>query len=287
MPRFDVHPPLPPITMPPARTVNVPGRGEMFLRDTGGDGTPVLLLHGWLASADLNWWRAYDDLADAGYRVLAIDHRGHGRGLRTMEPFRLLDCAADAAGALRELETGPALVVGYSMGGAIASLVAREHPDVVRGLVLSGTKMEFQGRREMRTWRGMIGLRAVLQAAPYEAWRRGLERAGIRSPEIAAWIGSELLRHSPRDVAEAGRELGRFDSRAWIGRLGIPTAVVITTEDREVSPRKQQALAEAAGAAVFEAPVTHMGIVAGARVYNPPLLQALESVATREPAPVA
>src|SRR5205823_10312819 len=109
-------PPEPPIEMPPARTVRVPGRGELFLRDTGGDGPVVMLLHGWIVNADLNWWGAYEDLRAAGYRVLAIDHRGHGRGLRPLEPFRLADCAADAAAALRELDAAPALVVGYSMG---------------------------------------------------------------------------------------------------------------------------------------------------------------------------
>ena len=62
---------------------------KFFLRDTGRDGPVVMLLHGWMASADLNWCGAYGDLFQAGYRVLAIDHRGHGRGLRPLERFRL------------------------------------------------------------------------------------------------------------------------------------------------------------------------------------------------------
>ena len=88
--------PEPPVELPEGRIVHVPGRGEFFLRDTGGHGTPVLLLHGWMFQSDLNWFRTYGPLADAGYRVLAVDHRGHGRGLRTPEPFRLVDCAHDA-----------------------------------------------------------------------------------------------------------------------------------------------------------------------------------------------
>src|ERR1700694_3780182 len=116
MPSPPAWPPEPPTQLPPARTVQVPGRGEMFLRDTGGDGPVVMLLHGWIATADLNWIGAYDDLAAAGYRVLAIDHRGHGRGMRPLVPFRLADCAGDAAGVLRTLELAPATVVGYSMG---------------------------------------------------------------------------------------------------------------------------------------------------------------------------
>ena len=80
MPRWAPEPPVP---LPRGCVFNVPGRGEMFLRDSGGDGPPVLLLHGWMFSADLNWYRTYAPLAEAGYRVLAVDHRGHGRGLRS------------------------------------------------------------------------------------------------------------------------------------------------------------------------------------------------------------
>ena len=75
MPSY-VWPPVPPIEMPPARTLRIPDRGELFMRDTGGEGPAVMLLHGWMADADLNWCGAYADLAAAGYRVLAIDHRG-------------------------------------------------------------------------------------------------------------------------------------------------------------------------------------------------------------------
>ena len=93
-PRLVPEPPIEPL---PGRIVHVPGRGEFFLRDSGGDGPALLLLHGWMVSADLNWITVYDSLRDAGYRVLALDHRGHGRGLRGPAPFRLADCADDAS----------------------------------------------------------------------------------------------------------------------------------------------------------------------------------------------
>src|SRR3954463_11872381 len=126
--------PEPPVEMPPARTVHVPGRGEFSVRDTGGDGPPLLLLHGWTASADLNWYAQYGPLAAAGFRVLALDHRGHGRGMRALRDFRLEDCADDAVGVLRELDIRPAILTGYSMGGPIALLAARRHPEAVSGL---------------------------------------------------------------------------------------------------------------------------------------------------------
>jgi len=264
--------------MPPPRTLLVRGRGELFLRDSGGDGPPVMLLHGWMVSADLNWCGAYGALSQAGYRVLAIDHRGHGRGLRPLVPFRLSDCAADAAAALRTLGLAPALVVGYSMGGAIAQLIARDHPEVASRVVLSGTAQHWQDPETRRVWRAMGLLGLSLSLAPRTFWRLGFRRAGLPHSQRTAWIQSELMRHSARDIAEAGRELGRFDSRPWLGSVRVPMAVVITTRDEAVAVPKQRELAAAAGGPVFEAPITHLEVVNRADVYNPALLQALEAL---------
>jgi 3-oxoadipate enol-lactonase len=268
--------------MPPARTLLVPGRGELFLRDTGGDGPVVMLLHGWMASGDLNWAGAYGPLQDAGYRVLAIDHRGHGRGLRPLVPFRLADCAADAAAALRQLDVAPALVAGYSMGGAIAQLIARDHPDVAAGIVLSGTAQHWQDPETRRVWRAMGLLGFSLSLAPKTFWRWGFRRAAVPQNERTVWIQSEMMRHSARDLAEAGRELGRFDSRPWLASVDVPIAVVITTRDTAVPVYKQRELAEAAGGQVFEAPIEHLEIVAHAGRYNPALLQAMEALRRSE-----
>jgi 3-oxoadipate enol-lactonase len=281
--------PEPPIVMPPARTVHVAGRGEFFLRDTGGDGPVVMLLHGWLVSADLNWCGAYAALALAGYRVLAIDHRGHGRGLRPLVPFRLADCAADAAGALSTLGLDRAILVGYSMGGAIAQLIARDHRDVVAGLVLSGTAQHFQGRRERRSWRAMKSLELALELVPNLAWQFGFNRLGVMGDtgSATAWLRSELLRNNPRDMAEAGRELGRFDSRPWLARLRVPAAVVLTTRDEAVPPSRQRELASALGAKVFEAHTDHLQVTTSWQQYNPVLLEALDFLVRGDAATVA
>ena len=267
--------------MPPARTVLVPGRGEFFLRDTGGEGSPVLLLHGWMASADLNWCGAYGALAAAGYRVLAIDHRGHGRGLRQFVPFRLADCAGDAAAVLRQLGAEPALIVGYSMGGAVAQLVARDHPDVVEGVVLSGTAQHWQDPQSRNACRAMGILGLSLSLMPRTFWRLGFRRAGLPQNQRTLWVQSELMRHSARDVAEAGREIGRFDSRPWLGRVAAPIAVLVTSRDQVVPVRRQRELGAAAGGAVLECPIDHLDLVTRAAEYNPLLLKALEAVRPR------
>jgi 3-oxoadipate enol-lactonase len=268
--------------MPPARTLLVPGRGELFLRDTGGDGPAVMLLHGWIATADLNWCGAYGALVEAGYRVLAIDHRGHGRGLRPLVPFRLADCAADAAAALRQLEVAPALIAGYSMGGAIAQLIGCDHPDVASGIVLSGTAQHWQDPETRRVWRAMGAMGLSLSLAPRAFWRWGFRRAGLPHNPRTLWIQSELMRHLARDIAEAGRELGRFDSRPWLPSVEVPIAVVITTRDEAVPVYKQRELAAAARAQVFSAPITHLEVVSRADAFNPPLLRALGALRSRE-----
>jgi pimeloyl-ACP methyl ester carboxylesterase len=246
-----------------------------------------MLLHGWMASADLNWGVLYSDLVNAGYRVLAIDHRGHGRGLRPLTPFRLADCAADAVGVLRELGTTPALVVGYSMGGAIAQLVGLEHPEVVEGIVLSGTAQHWQDPRTRRAFRGLGLLGLSLKISPQLTWGAGLKPLRRRDRQRSVWLESELLRHSARDIAEAGRELGRFDSRPWLGSVRAPVAVVVTTRDELVPVRKQRELAAAAQAHVFEAPIRHLEVGWRREEYSPQLLQALESVTSREDARAA
>ena len=272
-------PPVPPFEMPPARTVRVPERGEFFLRDSGGDGSAVMLLHGWMATADLNWAGAYAELQRAGYRVLAIDHRGHGRGLRPIDRFRFSDCAADVAAVLRALGLAPAIVAGYSMGGAIAQLVAREHPDVVQGLVLSATAQHWQEPEVKRRFRalGLFGL--TLSVAPRASWHAGLRRVGLKSSPQTVWLQSELMRHSASDIAEAGRELGRFDSRPWAAEITAPVAVALTSRDDLVPPRKQRELAAAYRAQVFEAPVRHIEIGERPEQYNPALLEAIAAVA--------
>ncbi len=119
--------PVPP-ACPPGRVMNLPGRGEVFVRDSGGaPANPVvLLLHGWTASADLNFFPVYACLAES-YRVIALDLRGHGRGMRSIAPFSLEDCADDAAALLEQLGAGRVIVVGYSMGGPVGLLLARRH----------------------------------------------------------------------------------------------------------------------------------------------------------------
>jgi 3-oxoadipate enol-lactonase len=265
--------PEPPFELPEGRVVHVRGRGEFFVRDSGGSGTPVLLLHGWTVSSDLNWYAVYEPLIAAGYRVVAMDHRGHGRGLRSPRPFRLADCADDAAGLIETLELDPVVAVGYSMGGPIAQLLARTHPERVAGIVLCATSTNWGGPWMRVVWSGMTGLRLALGLAPRMTWSVLLGILG--TPAAAnAWLSGELSRGSSVDIAEAGRELGRYDSRSWIADLDVPAAVVVTARDSAVPPYKQRDLARRLGARRIEIPRDHDAAVLHAAEYVEALLNA-------------
>jgi pimeloyl-ACP methyl ester carboxylesterase len=195
-----------------------------------------------------------------------------------MERFRLRDCAADAAAVMRHLGVAPATVVGYSMGGAIAQLVAYEHPDVVSGLVLSGTALHWQDKEVQRRFRALGLFGVSISLAPRVAWQLGFRASGLRRSADTAWLESELMRHSASDITEAGRELGRFDARPWASTVKAPVAVALTTRDELVPPRKQRELVEAYRALVFEAPVRHIELGTSASEYNPALLKAIAAV---------
>src|SRR5918997_1761296 len=124
---------MPPL--PAGRRVELPRRGRTWVYESEwrpGDQT-LLLLHGLAATAALNWFTAFSSLARR-YHVVAIDHRGHGRGIRSSR-FRLEDCADDAAALLDAFDVERVIPVGYSMGGPIAQLVWHRQPDRVEGLV--------------------------------------------------------------------------------------------------------------------------------------------------------
>lgn len=271
-----------PAVVPPGRFVELPGRGTTFIREARGPvGAPTLvLLHGLSATGGLNWLWCFQPLS-ARYRVIAIDHRGHGHGLRTRR-FRLADCADDVA-ALAEVLAIPRLTaVGYSMGGPIAQLLWHRHRGLVNGLVLCATARNFRGQREQGMFSLMPFITAGIRSTPGVARRavmsRILERrmAGITQRE---WVMSELQASDPASIAEAAGAIGRFSSHEWIGDVDVPTAVVVTEQDRLVLPHRQRRLAESIpGARVVPVRGDHGVCVADPRAFVPALLEACSTV---------
>ena len=122
---------------------NIAGRRTWFA-DSGGNGEPVLVLHGGLSDSELLLDPLEPALTDR-FRVLAFDRRGHGRTADTDAPFHYDDMASETVAAIEALIGGSAHLVGWSDGGIIALLVALRRPDLVRSLVLVGTNYHYDG----------------------------------------------------------------------------------------------------------------------------------------------
>ena len=237
----------PPI--PLGRRVELPGRGTTFVREVEGpSGAPtVLLLHGLVASGGLNWFQAFEPLSKH-FRVLAIDHRGHGRGLRSWKRFRLADCADDAAALLDVLGVEQAIAVGYSMGGPIAQLLWHRHPEKVAGLVLCATSNRFvPGVRERLTFvtavsaiAGSTRLGQLATRIPLAPLQRRIPATVRARPDsMRKWASAEMRRHDARMVTEALAATTNFDSRKWLHPVDVPTALMVTAQDRAVPPQEQ------------------------------------------------
>src|SRR6266566_6327264 len=126
--------------------VTLPGRGVTVVREWPGPpgASTIVLLHGVTLTADLNWSGVLPTLG-RHFRVIAFDQRGHGRGIQPGRWFRLEDCADDVACLAGVLGAERVTAVGYSMGGLVAQLLWRRHPDLVDGLVLCSTGRNFRG----------------------------------------------------------------------------------------------------------------------------------------------
>jgi 3-oxoadipate enol-lactonase len=278
-----VEPPL-----PPGDFVKLPSRGRTFARVANGPGPAaptVLLLHGWTATADLNWFRCYEPLSRS-FRVVALDHRGHGRGIRSRRPFRLEDCADDAAALIEQLGIHTVIPVGYSMGGPIAQLFWKRHRTKTEGLVLCATSRNFgRSTPERAMFASMLGLSMGARVAPGNVRRqvadRIFERRLANSP-LGPWASRELRNHDTPTILQAGWAIGSFSSASWIGEVNVPTSVVVTMQDSVVHPHRQMRLADSIPhSQTFPVAGDHAVCVTAPHRFVPALVDACRSVVNR------
>ena len=116
--------------------------GVRIAYETVGEGPSVVLVHGFAASRRQNWkepgW--YDTLTGAGYRVVAMDCRGHGESDKPHDPaaYDHTIMAEDVVAVMEAANAVPAFLMGYSMGGFISMHVLMDHPDFLKKVVIGG-----------------------------------------------------------------------------------------------------------------------------------------------------
>ena len=268
------------------RVVEVDGGGRLTVWDTPGPiGAPTLvLLHGVTLDADTNWSGVIPALAEH-FRVVTLDLRGHGIGLRARLPYRLEDCADDVAAVVRALGTGPVVPVGYSMGGMVAQMFWRRHPELTAGLVLCATARNVSGSPlEQLTAMTMPFVVGAIGCIP-PLFPLGADLVG------AHLLGDGLDRRVRRDALDRMRKIPLvtalaamqavcdFSSHRWISGVDVPTAVVVTRHDRVVPPSRQWRLARALpGAEVVEVDGDHDVFLDAPRAFAHALVSACLAV---------
>jgi 3-oxoadipate enol-lactonase len=200
-----------------------------------GETGPAVMLGASLGT-DLSLW---DELAadlSRDHRVVRFDTRGHGRSPAPDGGYTLEGLAADVVALADELGIDRFAYVGLSLGGAIGQVLALTHPQRLTSLVLACTAPVFG---EPATWRERAGL----------VRRDGLEP--LVEPTFGRWFTDEFRSSQPEQVARvrdmflatpragyAGccEALATYDVTDRLGRIEVPTRVVIGAEDPGTTP---------------------------------------------------
>jgi lipase len=178
--------------MPDALDVPVSG-GSLRVASWPGAGAPVLAVHGITSSS-----RSWPFLAAVlDQPVLAPDLRGRGRSSHLPAPYGMAQHADDCAAVIEAGGGAPLVVVGHSMGGHVAVVLAARHPDLVRGLVLVDGGLPFPPADAEATMAGLQPIKQRLQATytreEYRDWFRGHPAFGRDwTPEVEAYADYDL-----------------------------------------------------------------------------------------------
>lgn len=202
-----------------------------------GRGEALLFLHG--AGSNAHTWQRQIDHFGMGHTPIAFDFPGHGRsgsteGLRSIAAYRDFTKAFADSLSLR-----PFVLVGRSMGGAIAMEFAFAHRDRVRALVLVCTAAKFSlGNDRLETWRNVMRGRAPQPFTP-EAFSPKTDFAVMRE----AWM--EQVKTDPRVRYFDFVACNEFDATGRLGQIKLPTLIIAGRDDAITPPAQSEALHKA------------------------------------------
>ncbi len=210
-----------------------------------GKGVPLLFVHGF--PLHRGTWQKQIDALRSSYRIIAPDLRGLGEseagsGTTTMAQF-----AQDIHGLLEQVNLGPVILIGHSMGGYVALAFAGQFPHMLRGLVLVGTKAgndtpeAAAGRRATAEKVRAEGSKVVVEAmAPKMLAPNNHDRT--MSEQVRRFMAPS----KPEGVI--GALLGmaeRPDSTAMLAGIAAPTLVITGADDAIIPPTESEKLATA------------------------------------------
>jgi 3-oxoadipate enol-lactonase len=215
---------------------------QIYFEDTGGDGPPVVLAHGFLMDHEM--FAPQVEALRGVYRVVTWDERGFGLTEFDGRPFTYWDSADDCVALMDHLGIDRAVVGGMSQGGFLSLRVALSQPERVRALVLLDTQSGTEDAEHVVAYNGMLEMWAAL--GPVDDLANIV--AGIiidDAVESPKWVAKWQSR--PKEImVEPGRcLLTRDDISDRLSEIDCPALVVHGTDDTAITMDKAEALAAA------------------------------------------
>jgi 3-oxoadipate enol-lactonase len=219
---------------------------RLHVLDPNPSGHPaVLLLHG-LGATGASWTLQLPILTEAGLRPLAPDAPGFGDSPYDGQGWSVRRAAAQMAELFDDLGTGPAHIVGLSMGGVITQQLAHDFPHLVKRLVLVSTIAALRPD-SLSGWLYFVQRALAITFIGLPAQARVVAKRVFPNPDQADLrdlLVTTISRADPRAYRLAMSSLGLFDSRNWLPQIAVPTLVITGADDTTVSPVQQKILAE-------------------------------------------
>ena len=217
---------------------------------SGGDGETVVLLHGFSGSAEGLYLQpgTFDTLIEAGYRVIALDQRGHGNSEKPHDPDSYgLEMVEDVRRLLDHLDADAVHLAGYSMGAKVAATFLAQYPDRVRSIVLGGYG-----------WPWLSTRRTIDEANEEMNTRDVLPGNDLRA--LAPWIADGVCAASFCPSDGQANPVKTVHAATVLRSNEIPAIAIIGDKDTVVPDEDQESLAATmANLEMVVIPGTHAG----------------------------
>jgi pimeloyl-ACP methyl ester carboxylesterase len=230
-----------------------------------GRGEPIVLVHGFASTKEVNWvnpgW--VRTLAGAGRRAIALDNRGHGASSKLYDPaaYHSATMAEDVLALLDHLKIERADVMGYSMGARIAAFLAVNHPKRVRSVALGGLGYKLvEGVGLLENIADALEARSLsdISDPTGRAFRSFAEQTKSDLKALAACI------RGSRQTLPCGQLAG----------IRVPVLVAVGTND-DVAGSAQELAALIPGARAFDIPNRDHMLAVGDKVFKTGVLDFL------------
>ncbi|THG29295.1 alpha/beta fold hydrolase [Naasia lichenicola] len=215
------------------------GDVELFYTDEGTGALTLVLLHGW--TCDSHDWIHQLPFLTESWRVLAFDSRGHGRSSAPASGYTPHDLADEVVDFVDQMQLERVVLVGHSLGGVVASIVASRDPDRIAGVVVIDPPYGFDEEGAQRN----LGLVGALHAGPANevvAGFFGVLEGPHTPPHLITWHRRRALGSPERVVAAVAEGThGSMDSIVNLPHtLGLITARRVPTLAIHISSAKAE-----------------------------------------------